>query len=138
MLEDAVAATRAGLALAPADPQDWMQLGYLLVLLEGDPNPRAAQALLVSIRTGPFQAPDFLRRRLFWSLAHWPFYDEAERRQIAEQIRLVWRVAPGALADVALDLPDSLAAIASALEEVAGARQQFLGSIAFANPAAGR
>ena len=52
-----------------------MQLGYLLVLLDGEPNRAAAEALLFSIRTGPFQAPDFLRRRLFWSLAHWEFYD---------------------------------------------------------------
>ena len=139
MLEGAVAATRAGLALAPADPKDWMQLGYLLVLLEGDPNRTAAQALLLSIRTGAFQAPDFLRRRLFWSLAHWPFYDEDERRQIDDQIRLVWRAAPGELADLALDVPDSFAPIASALAEVAGAREEFVGALAFATPAfAGR
>jgi hypothetical protein len=134
MLEGAVAATRAGLALAPADPKDWMQFGYLLVLLEGDPNRGAAEALLVSIRTGAFQAPEFLRRRLFWSLAHWAFYDEGERRQINDQIRLVWRVAPGALADLALDVPSAFVPIASALEEVASARERFLAAVAFATP----
>ena len=134
MLEGAVAATRAGLALAPADPKDWMQLGYLLVLLEGAPNRSAAEALLVSIRTGAFQAPEFLRRRLFWSLAHWAFYDEGERRQINDQIRLVWRVAPGALADLALDVPSAFVPIASALEDVASARERFLAAVAFATP----
>jgi hypothetical protein len=134
MLEGAIAATRAGLALAPADPKDWMQLGYLLVLLEGDPNRRAAQALAASIRTGPFQAPDFLRGRLFWSLAHWAFYDQVERRQIEDQIRLLWRVAPGELADLALEVPSQFAPIAAALEEVAGAREQFVAALAFATP----
>lgn len=134
MLERAVDATRAGLALAPADPRDWMQLGYLLVLLEGDPNRAAAQALLASIRTGPFQAPGSLRRRLFWSLAHWAFYQEEERRQIEDQIRLVWRVAPGELADLALHFPEFVAPVASALEEVPGAQDQFVAALALATP----
>jgi hypothetical protein len=107
-LERAIAATRAGLALAPADPRDWMQLGYLLVLRHGDPNREAAEALLFSMRVGPFQAPDLIRRRLFWALAHWTFYDEQERRRIGEQIRLAWRAAPGALADLALYGPEFL------------------------------
>jgi hypothetical protein len=135
MLERAIGATRAGLAVAPADPRDWMQLAYLLVLLEGDTNRQAAEALLVSLRTGAFQAPDFLRRRLFWSLAHWELYDDEERRQIGDQIRLAWRVAPGELADLALDLPDFFAPISSALETVPGAREQFVAALAFATPA---
>ena len=134
MLERAIGATRAGLAVAPADPRDWMQLAYLLVLLEGDTNRQAAEALLVSLRTGAFQAPDFLRRRLFWSLAHWAFYDEQERRQINDQIRLIWDVAPGVLADLALDVPTAFVPIASALEEVASARERFLAAVAFATP----
>jgi hypothetical protein len=134
MLAGAVEATGAGLALAPADPKDWMQLGYLLVLLEDDPNRSAAEALLMSMRTGPFQAPNFLRRRLFWSLAHLAFYDAAERRQIDDQIRLMWRVAPGALADLALDVPHSFAPITSALEQMPGARDRFLSAVAFASP----
>jgi hypothetical protein len=138
-LERAIGATRAGLALAPADPRDWMQLGYLLVLLEGDPNRESAEALLFSIRTGPFAAPDFLRRRLFWSLAHWRFFDAEARRQIDDQIRLLWRVAPGDLADLALDLPEFFAPLASALEQVPAARDQFVAALAFATPlAAGR
>lgn len=134
-LEAAIGATRAGLALAPADPKDWTQLGYLLVLLRGDPNREAAEALLFSIRTGPFQAPDFLRRRLFWSLVHWTFYEAEERRQISDQIRLLWRVAPGGLADLALDVPEFFDPLASALEEVPGARDQLVSALAFATPA---
>lgn len=135
-LERAIEATRAGLALAPGDPRDWMQLGYLLVLRRGDPNREAAEALLLSIRTGAFQAPDFLGRRLFWSLAHWTFYNEAERRQLAEHIRLIWRVAPGRVADLALYGPDFLGPIAAALEEAPAAHQQFLAALAFATPLA--
>jgi hypothetical protein len=133
-LERAIGATRAGLALAPADPRDWMQLGYLLVLLEGDPHRASAEALLFSIRTGSFEAPDFLGRRLFWCLAHWTFYDDEERRQIGDQIRLVWRVAPGDLAELALHLPDFFAPIADALEKVPGAQEAFLAAVAFATP----
>ena len=134
LLERAAGAIRAGLAVAPADPKDWMQLGYLLVLLEGDITPEAARAFLFSIRTGGFAAPDFLHRRLFWTLAHWTFYDEEERRQIRDQIRLAWRAAPGVLADVALYSPEFLGPIASALEEVPAAEQRFLAAIAFATP----
>jgi hypothetical protein len=133
-LERAIAATRAGLALAPADPRDWMQLGYMLVLLEGDVTPEAAEALLFSIRTGAFGAPEFLRRRLFWMLAHWTYYDEQERRQIGDQIRLAWRAAPGALADLALYGPEFLAPIASALEAAPDAHSQFVAALAFATP----
>lgn len=133
-LERAIGAIRAGLEAAPADPKDWMQLGYLLVLLEGDPNREAAAALLISIRTGAFQAPDFLRKRLFWCLAHWAFYDEEERRQIDAQLRLVWRVAPGALADLARHVPQFSTPIAAALEQVPGAREQFAAALASAPP----
>ena len=123
-LKQAVDALRAALALAPADPRGWMQLAYLLVLLEGDTSRRAAQALLVSIRTGAFLAPDFLNRRLFWSLAHWSFYGDEERRQIGDQIRLVWRITPGELTELAREIPDFFAPIAAALEEEA--REQLL------------
>ena len=134
MLEGAVDAIRAGLAVAPADPKDWMQLGYLQVLLEGDITREAAQAFLVAIRTGAFQDPDCLRRRLFWTLAHWTFYDAGERRRIGEHIRLAWRVAPGALADLALYDPKFLATTASALEEDPTAHRQFVAALAFATP----
>lgn len=132
-LERAIDATRAGLAVAPADPRDWMQLGYLLVLLEGDTNRRAAEALLMSLRTGAFQAPEFLQRRLFWSLAHWKFYDDRERRLVGHQIRLAWQAAPGALADLALRQPEFFAPIAAALETVPGAREPFVAALAFAS-----
>jgi hypothetical protein len=131
-LERAVGATRAGLAVAPADPRDWMQLGYLLVLLEGEPNRAAAAALLFSIRTGPFEAPGFLRRRLFWSLAHWEFYKAEDRRQVDEQIRLAWRTAPGELADLTLDVPGFFVPVAAALEMVPDARERFLAAVALA------
>jgi hypothetical protein len=135
-LERAVGATRAALAVAPADPRDWLQLAYLLVLREGDPHREAAEALLWSIRTGAFQGPELLRRRLFWSLAHWPSYDEEERRLLGEQIRLAWRVAPGTLADLALDAPQLFVPIAAALDGVAGAQQQFIAALALASPRA--
>jgi hypothetical protein len=131
-LERAVRALEAGLAAAPGSPKDWMQLGYLLLLLEGDPNRKAAEALLLSIRTGPFQTPELLQRRLFWSLAHWAFYDREERREIGDQIRLAWRVAPGELADLALQAPDFVDPIASALAEAPGARAQFVAALAIA------
>ena len=58
-LKQAVDALRAGLALAPADPRGWMQLAYLLVLLEGDTSRQAARALLVSIRHRGFSGAWF-------------------------------------------------------------------------------
>jgi hypothetical protein len=138
MLERAAGALRAGLARGPAAPRNWMQLGYLLVLLEGDPNRKAAEAFLASIRSGTFQPPDLLRARLFWSLAHWTFYDAEERRQIGDQVRLAWRVAPGELADLALHVPELFTPIASALEETPEAGEQFIAALAFATPPLGR
>jgi hypothetical protein len=138
LLERAVNAIRAGLAIAPAAPNDWMQLGYLLILLEGDPNRKAAEALLISMRTGAFQAPDFLGRRLFWSLAHWTLYDQEEQRQVGEQIRLAWSVGPDDLADLALQVPEFAAPIASALKQVPGAREQFAAALAIATPPSSR
>jgi hypothetical protein len=134
LLERAIEATRAGLAAAPADPKDWMQLAYRLVLLEGDVNRAAAEALLMSIRTAAYGAPEFLNRRLFWSLAHWALYDEDERRQIAAQVRLAWRMTPGALADLTLDVPEFFPPVVSALEDVPGAQEQFVAALAFATP----
>ena len=133
-LARAVRAIETGLAVAPAAPKDWMQLGYLLVLLEGDPNRRAAEALLISMRTGAFQAPDTLQRRLFWTLSHWAFYDDQERRLIEDQVRLAWQVAPGALADLALHVPEFSAPIAAALETDPGVFEQFVAALAFATP----
>jgi hypothetical protein len=69
-------------------------------------------------------AQRLLNRRLFWSLAHWRFYDHDERRQIDDQIRLVWRTNPGEIVELARDVPDFFAPIASALND--GAREQFL------------
>jgi hypothetical protein len=135
-LERAVRSLRAGLAVAPAAPRDWMQLAYLLVLLEGDTNQKAAEALLLSIRTAGFQAPDLLQRRLFWSLAHWAFYDQEERRQIDDQIRLSWQLAPGELADLALGFPEFFAPIAAALEKDPAARERFVAAVALATPPA--
>jgi hypothetical protein len=109
-----------------------MQLAYLLVLLDGDTSRQAARALLVSIRTGAFEAPGFLNRRLFWSLAHWSLFDDAERRQIGDQIRLVWQVTPSELAELAREIPDFFAPIASALDREA--REQLLTATAVATP----
>lgn len=134
LLAQAAAALRAGLALAPADPKGWMQLAYLLALLEGDPNRDAARALLFSIRTGAFQAPAFLNRRLFWALAHWTFYDEEERRRIGDQIRLVWNLAPDDLTELALRVPEFRAPIVTALEQVPGARAQLGAALAAPAP----
>jgi hypothetical protein len=140
-LKQAADALRTALSLAPADPRGWMQLAYLLVLLQGDTSRKAAQGLLISIRTGAFLTPEFLNRRLFWSLAHWSFYDDEERRQIGDQIRLVWRITPGELTELAREIPDFFAPIAAALEQ--GAREQFLSatdaaSIALPAPSAAR
>ena len=136
-LAQAVAALRAGLALGPAEPKGWMQLADLLVLLEGDPNRKAAEALLLSMRTGAYQTPDFLNRRLFWALAHWTFYDEGERRRIGDQIRLAWRLAPEELAELVLHVPDFRAPITAALEQVPGAPAQLGAALAAATPTGG-
>lgn len=129
-VEHAVRAIGAGLAAAPAAPEDWMQLGYLLVLRDGDPNRKAAEALLLSIRTGAFQAPDSLHRRLFWSLSHWELYDETERERIGSQIRLAWRVTPDDVAGLAAHVPVFVAPIAAALEKLPGARERFVAALA--------
>lgn len=133
-LERAAHGLRAGLAVAPGAPKDWMQLADLLVMIEGDANREAAQALLASIRTGPFQAPDLFRRRLFWSLAHLAFYDDGERREIDEQVRLAWQISPDELLDLAYLVPEFAAPIGAALDPIPGAREQFVTVLDFPPP----
>jgi hypothetical protein len=73
---------------------------------------------------------------LFWSLVHRDFLNQVERRQIDDQIRLTWRVAPGELADLARHVPGFFGPIASALESTPGAPQQFVAALALADPSA--
>ena len=112
-----------------------MQLGYLLVLLDGEPNRPAAEACCSRSGPEPSQAPDFLRRRLFWSLAHWDLYDEEDRRQVDEQIRLAWRTAPGELADLTLDVLQFFARWPPPWKRFRP-RDRFVAALVFASPAA--
>jgi hypothetical protein len=61
---------------------------------------------------------------LFWALAHWSFYDDRERHQIDEQIRLLWRVDPDTLIELAQQAPMLAAPMAAALAAVDGAGER--------------
>jgi hypothetical protein len=101
LLERAIAATEAGLARAPADPRSWTRLAYLRTLLKSGPDPQAAQALQLSLQSGPYQRPDFLTLRLYLFLVQWPLIPDAGRARIRDQVELLWREAPDQLVRLA-------------------------------------
>lgn len=127
LLERAVDATQAGLALAPADPRGWLQLGYLSALLSG-PHRTSAEALLLSMRTGPYDAPGFLQMRLHLALLHWGLLDVAEREQVERQVSALWDSAPFAVVDLALD-DDLLPLLVLALRGRPDAQQSLLDAV---------
>jgi hypothetical protein len=118
LLERAIRATEAGLALGPADPRSWTRLAYLRTLLAAAPDPQAARALALSLETGRYDRPDFLAQRLWLILLHWPVMPAAARALAGDQIRLIWQGAPGELVRLAREpgLTDQILALAAAPE----------------------
>jgi hypothetical protein len=118
LLERAIGATEAGLALGPADPRSWTRLAYLRTLLEAAPDRQAARALALSLKTGRYDRPDFLAQRLWLILLHWPVMPDAARALIGDQIRLIWQEAPDELVRLAREpgLTDQILALAAAPE----------------------
>lgn len=121
LLGRAIGAMAAALARAPADPRGWLRLAYLATMLDG-PTPRAARALQLSVRTGPYDTPEFLTLRLRLGLLHWPLFEPAERRRIEAQIRLLWREAPGTLVRLVVDAGHYAPIVRSALAGLPGER----------------
>ena len=119
LLERAVAALAAALARAPADPRGWLRLAVLENALDG-PTVRAARALQLSVQTGRHDTPEFLALRLGLALRHWPLFEPAERRRMEEQIRALWREAPGTLVRLVVDGWHYAAIVRAALAELPG------------------
>jgi hypothetical protein len=113
LLERALGATEASLARGPADPRGWTRLAYLRTLLAAAPDPAAARALALSLRTGRYDRPDFLARRLHLILLHWPVMPAAAQSRVGDQIRLIWQEEPEELVGLALEpgLTDRLLAV---------------------------
>jgi hypothetical protein len=103
LLRRALAETEASLARAPADPRGWARLAYLRSLLTAAPDPQAARALQLSLRTGPYERPDFLTLRLYLLLLNWPVMTGPERARAAGQMQLLWQEAPDELVTLALE-----------------------------------
>ncbi len=101
LLGRALAETEASLARAPADPRGWARLAYLRSLLTAAPDPQAARALQLSLRTGPYERPDFLTLRLYLLLLNWPVMTGPERARTAGQMQLLWQEAPDELVNLA-------------------------------------
>jgi hypothetical protein len=125
LLRRATAATEAGLARAPADPRGWTRLAYLRTLRAAAPDPRAAQALALSLATGRYDEADFLALRLHLMLLQGPLLPASARAEIGDQSRLLWQEAPGQLVELALEpgFPDIILA---ALADAPAVRSQLL------------
>ena len=89
-----------GLELAPVDPEGWVRLAYTEILLSGSKQ-RAAGALSKSIDLARY-APRLTAPRLQLSLGVWPYFTEAGRVAVRDQIRLLWRDAPERLVALAV------------------------------------
>lgn len=95
LLDQAVRATEAGLAAAPAQPSAWARLAWLHVA-RGD-RAAALPALRLSLLTGPV-APALMASRLELGLDLLSLMDPDTRGLLRRQVRLLWVVSPETVA----------------------------------------
>jgi hypothetical protein len=81
----------AGLAGAPLDPHAWTYLAFIHTAM-GD-HGRAAQALHLALRTGPYQ-PELALPRSALGLTNWPWLDPAARARFGPEFAHAMRLAP--------------------------------------------
>lgn len=91
LYREAAAATEAGLAAAPGDPNAWYRLAYLRAL-SGDRS-GALSALHASMLAGAV-APETMVPRVELGLALLAYMDDEVRALFSRQIRLAWVIAP--------------------------------------------
>lgn len=102
LLDQAMAATAAGLAAAPAQPSLWARLAWLHTV-HGD-RASALPALRMSLLTGPV-APALMASRLELGLSLMPVMDPDTRALLRRQVRLLWVVSPDRVAALAQKAP---------------------------------
>ena len=124
LLTQAIAAVRESLRRAPAEPRGWMRLAQFQTLRDG-PRRASAEALLLSLRTGPYERVDFLTLRLYLGLLHWDLYGAAERNRLRRQLELVWDEAPAEIMELAFD-PEIAPALDAALRALRALRAPFV------------
>lgn len=91
LLDQAERQLRAGLADAPLNPHAWTYLAFIRTAT-GD-HERAAQALHLALRTGPYQ-PELALPRAALGLTNWPWLDTATRAQVGAEFAHAMRLAP--------------------------------------------
>ena len=108
---------QASLAGAPLDPHAWTYLAFIHTAT-GD-HRRAAQALHLALRTGPYE-PDLALPRAALGLANWPWLDPDTRARLGAEFAHALRLAPDRFAADVLDSgrgPEVRAALAAAPPE---------------------
>lgn len=95
-LEEAIAALKSGLALAPANPYAWTRLAYASSQLDGW-NPDTLSVLRLALLTAPYD-PQLLMTRLMLSLDAWPRLLREDRDLVYQQIFYAWQHDPDELA----------------------------------------
>jgi hypothetical protein len=81
----------AGLAGAPLDPHAWTYLAFIHTAT-GD-HERAAQALHLALRTGPYQ-PELTLPRAALGLTNWPWLEPEARARFGPEFAHAMRLAP--------------------------------------------
>jgi tetratricopeptide (TPR) repeat protein len=98
LLDQAERQFQAGLAGAPLDPHAWTYLAFVHTAT-GD-HERAALALHLALRTGPYQ-PELALPRAALGLTNWPWLDPDARARLGVEFAHAMRLAPDRfLADV--------------------------------------
>jgi tetratricopeptide (TPR) repeat protein len=100
-IEEAIAALKSGLALAPANPYAWTRLAYATFQLRGW-TPEALSALRLAFATAPYD-PRLLLSRLRLSFLAWPHLRREDRELVLQQVRYAWRRDPDELTQLAAD-----------------------------------
>lgn len=91
LLDLATRHLQSSLSLAPADPYAWTYLAFVHTAT-GD-HARAAGALELSLRTGPYQ-PDLVLSRAALGLANWPWLAHATAGRLEVEFAHALRQAP--------------------------------------------
>jgi hypothetical protein len=91
LLDRAAHALEAGLVGAPLDPHAWTYLAFIHTATGN--HERAARALRLALRTGPYQ-PELALPRAALGLTNWPWLDADTRERFGAEFGLALRLAP--------------------------------------------
>lgn len=126
-LEKSERSTEQSVLMAPGNPHAWMRLAYLRYRLSGAES-GAKEALLLSLRTGPYEQVLTLRQ-IRYAIEMWSEFSEAEREEVRGTIIWADTIMHADLVKLAQTHPNAQKVIISALAKDLDQLKKFIGSL---------